>query len=116
MITSAPSPPRKSVLIVLIGGGLTGALTVNERLAGLASMFPAASWARTSNAWSPLVSGPTVVGDVHAANAPASSLHWKVDPASLDENANVGVLSLVEPDGPEVIVVCGALRSPTDRS
>ena len=51
------------------------------------------------------------VGEVHDAHAPPSTRHSKVEPASLDENANVGVESLVEPDGPLSIVVTGGTVS-----
>jgi hypothetical protein len=44
-------------------------------------------------------------GPEHAPNAPASTLHWKVEPASLDAKPKVGVLSFVGPSGPESIVV-----------
>jgi hypothetical protein len=74
------------------------------RLAGVASVFPAASVARTSNVCAPSVSAAVVCGDVQAANAPASTRHWELAPRSL-ENANVGAESLIGPCGPESIVL-----------
>ncbi len=40
---------------------------------------------------------------------PPSTLHSKLEPASLEEKVKVGVLSLVTPVGPESIVVCGGV-------
>ena len=80
-------------------------------LAGLASMLPAASWARTWKVCGPAASGPSVVGELQAANVPPSTLHSKLEPGSLAENSNVGVESAVTPAGPASIVVCGAFVS-----
>ena len=44
-------------------------------------------------------------------HAPPSTRHSNVEPAWLDESANVGVASFVGPDGPLSIVVCGAAVS-----
>src|SRR5207342_59745 len=43
----------------------------------------------------PSVSAAVVNGVVHGANTAASTRHWKDDPASVEVNENVGVLSLV---------------------
>ena len=85
--------------------------TVNERVAGDASVFPAASVARTETLWAPSPSAVVVHGLVQVAHDPVSTRHWNVDPLSLAVNANVGVLSLVGPVGPEPIVVLGAVVS-----
>src|SRR5918996_2667883 len=104
------------VLVVVAGGAIVivvcGAAvsTVIARLAGLVSVLPAASVARTSNVCAPSDNAPVVCGEVQAAKAPASTRHWKLAPASL-ENPNVGVESLVRPVGPEVIVAGGATVS-----
>jgi hypothetical protein len=50
-------------------------------------------------------------GEVHAAHAPLSSLHSKVEPVSVEVNANVAVVALTLPLGPLVIDVFGAVRS-----
>ncbi len=50
-------------------------------------------------------------GDVHDCQAPESSLHSNVEPASLDENANEAAADAVGPLGPEPIVVSGATVS-----
>ena len=101
--------------VIVVSGGVVsagGALaTVNARVAGVASVLPAASVARTETLCAPSVSVGVVHGLVHVAHAPASTRHSKDEPDSLDVNANVGVLSLVEPVGPELIVVSGGVVS-----
>ena len=52
-------------------------------------------------------------GDVQAANAAPSSEHWNVEPDSLEENSNVALVLVVDPVGPESIVVSGAVVSGT---
>ena len=74
------------------------------------STLPAGSIARTSNVWGPALSPEWVVGDVQAANAPASSLHWNVEPASLEVNSNVAHVPDVA-GGPLLIVVWGGVVS-----
>ena len=85
--------------------------TVNERVAGEASVLPAASVARTETLWAPSPSAVVVHGLVQVAHEPVSTRHWNVEPLSLAVNANVGVVSLVGPVGPEPIVVSGAVVS-----
>src|SRR5436190_460611 len=94
--------------------GAAGAVvsTVIERLAGVASALPAASVAKTSNVCDPAASAAGVNGEVQGANAAASTRHWNVAPVgSLEENANVGVVSFVGLLGDVSIVVCGAVVS-----
>ena len=59
----------------------------------------------------PLASVAVVCGDVQAPNTAPSIRHSNVPP-SPDENVNVGVASVIVPDGPESIVVSGAVVSP----
>ena len=88
--------------------------TVNVCAAALASVLPAASVARTANECEPSASLASVYGLVQEAQVPVDSTrHWKVEPDSLDVNANVGVASLVVPVGPDVIDVAGAVVSGT---
>ena len=60
-------------------------------------------------------SGPDGVwlafGPEQKSNGWESKRHTNVDPDSLDWNSNVGVLSVVFPVGPEVIVVWGRMES-----
>ncbi len=95
--------------VIVVSGGVVS--TLNARLAGVGSVLPAVSVARTSNVCAPSASAAVVNGVVQAANAPASTRHWKVDPASVAVKENVGVLSLVVPVGPAVIVVSGGVVS-----
>ena len=88
---------------------------MSVRLAGVGSGFFALSTARTSKLWEPSASGVEGVwlapGPERAANGSESKRHWKVEPDSLDAKLKVGVWSLVEPDGPPVIVVYGVESS-----
>ncbi len=89
--------------------------TVKARLAGLWSVFAAWSVARTSNVWAPSVSAAAAVwaspGPEQGPKAAASKRHWKLEPGSEEEKLNDGVLSEVVPEGPESIVVSGAVES-----
>ena len=77
----------------------------------MASVFPAASVALTWNVCEPCARFEYVVGLAHATNEPESSLHWNVEPDSVEENANVAVLALLLPEGPLVMLVSGATVS-----
>src|SRR4051794_31823749 len=79
-------------------------------LAGVASLFPAASVARTSKVWLPSASAAVVCGLVQALQLPPSTRHWKVDD-SLALNVNVGVASFEGSAGPESSDVFGAVLS-----
>src|SRR5687768_1514289 len=82
--------------------------TVHAWEAGVGSGLPAASVARTSKVWPPSASGPTGSGLVQGAQAPPSSRHWKVEPASLAENWKLGEASALGSAGAASMVVCGA--------
>ena len=73
--------------------------------------FPAASTALTENEWAPLERVGVVNGVPHDFSAPASTLHWKVEPARLELNENVGVGSWTTPPwaGPEVMLALGGV-------
>ena len=74
--------------------------------------FFAGSAAPASNALTPADGLPAaVVDDVQAVNAAVSKRHSNVELGSLEETVNVGVASLVGPDGPVTIVVCGGVVS-----
>ena len=92
--------------IVVFGGVVSdGAVIVHVCVAGLASVLPAASVARTLKLCEPALSPLYALGLVHDANEPESSLHSKVEPASLEEKANDAPVEVVDPLGPESIVV-----------
>jgi hypothetical protein len=94
---------------VVSGGG--AALTVKERVAGDASVLPATSVARTETECDPSLSADVVHGLAQSAHEPESTRHSKTELDSLAVKANVGVLSVVVPVGPDVIVVSGAVVS-----
>ena len=96
-----------------VGGGAAAevAVTVNVWLAGVASVFPAGSRARTWKLWTPAASGGATNGEVHGAKGAPSRLHSKLEPGSLAENVNVGCEFVVVPGGPEASVVCGGTVS-----
>ena len=88
-----------------VGGAVS---TVKLRLAGVGSVLLAVSVARTSKIWAPFASAfAGVWGLEQGENDPESKRHSNVEPPSSEENAKVGVESLMNPDGPEVIVVSG---------
>ena len=80
-------------LSIVVSGATVS--TVIVRMSGVGSMFPATSVARTSKVCEPSASEAVVVGEVHDVQAAPSTRHSKVEPASLDENAYVGVESFV---------------------
>ena len=80
-------------------------------LAGVASVLPAASVARTSKVWLPAPSAPSVSGLEHAVQLPPSTRHSKVEPASEELNEKVGVVSFDGSVGVASIVVAGAVLS-----
>lgn len=85
--------------------------TIQVRVAGVRSVLPAASMARTSSVHPPSSRHESTLGDTHGAQAPASSLHSNADAASEEENAKLDEADAVVPEGPEWIVVCGAAVS-----
>jgi hypothetical protein len=82
---------------------------VNE--AGVASVLPARSVALTWNVWLPVASALYACGLVHVVQVPPSSWHWKVEPDSVEVNANDALVDEVELGGDDVIVVSGAVVS-----
>ena len=82
---------------------------LKSRVAGVGSVFPAASLARTRNVCAPPASGAVVCGDVQLANGPLSTAHSKVAPGTDEWKANVGVWSVVAPCGPESMIVSGSV-------
>ena len=92
--------------VIVVSGAV--ASTVKERVAGVGSVAPAASTARTSN-----VFASARWAAVGAARCTPRTLPrprrgtGRSRPGSVDVNVNVGVASLVSPVGPPVIVVFG---------
>src|SRR3954451_7434500 len=104
---SASITPKRTVL--------SHTSTVHVRLAGVASVLPAASVARTSTVCWPPSNSPSFQLAAHGAQATVSTLslvslsrrHSYVEPGSLDVELNVGVRSVDLPlsSGPTAIVV-----------
>src|SRR5438034_2391973 len=80
-------------------------------LAGVPSVLPAASVARTSKVWLPSSSAAVVCGLVQDAQPLPSTRHSNVEPDSEEWNVNDGVALLSSAGGVESIVVFGAVRS-----
>jgi hypothetical protein len=87
--------------------------TVHESVPGEGSTFPTASTARTAKLWDPSETAATACGEEHADQTPSSSLHSKLDPASLDVNTKLAEPEGVGPDGPDAITVSGGSVSGT---
>ena len=85
--------------------------TLNRFTAGVGSTLPAGSIARTLKTCLPGFRRVSFFGDRHPLNGLRSSLHWKVDPASLETNLNLTVRLWVRPGRPLVIVVWGGVLS-----
>ena len=100
------------IVSAVSGGVVSGSVvsSVKVRLAGVASVLPAASVARTEKVCGPSVSVAVVCGELHAVKASLSTRHSKLAPGS-DEKSNVGVASRVNPVGPASIVVSGGIVS-----
>src|SRR5919106_1377797 len=79
--------------------------------AGVASVLPAASVARTSKVCEPADRLVKLFGDVQEAKEPLSSLHSKLELPSLEVNEKLGSVSLEGSDGAAVMFVFGAVRS-----
>jgi len=95
-------------VIVVLGAARS---IVHVYVAGVASVLPAGSMARTLKVWLPAASPLYELGDVQAAYAAPSRLQAKVDPASVAVNANVAAVWFVGFAGLDEIVVFGAVVS-----
>jgi hypothetical protein len=96
-------------LVIEVSGA--DAATVQVRVAGVASTFPAESFARTANVCDPSPSPEYAFGEVHEPHAPASSLHSNDAPASVALKVNDAAAEVTVPVGPPVIEVPGAVTS-----
>ena len=95
----------------ITGSAGAGLVIVQVALAGVGSMFPAASIAFTWNVCDPAPRLRYVMGDEQLAKAPASSVHWNVEPLSVEVKLKLAVVLVVAPEGPLVIVVSGGVVS-----
>ena len=86
--------------------------TVQVRVAGDESVFPAASVARTSKVWLPSPrAGEMPCGLEQEVQLPPSMRHSKVEPVSDELKLKLGVVLFEGSAGLESIVVFGAVRS-----
>ena len=99
-------------VILVSGGVVSGAVVsiVQVWEAGVASVLPAVSVARTSKVWEPSARASTVWGLEQEAKPPASSWHSKVED-SLAEKVKVASAELEGSAGPESMVVSGSVVS-----
>ena len=100
--------PEGAAVMVVFG---TVVSTVQEALAGVASVFPAASIALTWIVCDPCERVESARGLVAAVHDPLSSLLWKVTPVSFELKLIETVVDETFPDGVDVIVVFGVTES-----
>jgi hypothetical protein len=101
--------------VMLVSGAARS--TAHVCVAGVGSVFPAGSVARTANVCGPSESPVRLLGEPHEAQAPLSSRHSKVDPLSVEMNEKVAEVALVGSVGADVIAVSGtevSTNQPTD--
>ncbi len=105
-------PLTEGLPILAVFGGGEPASTVKLRVAGDASTLPAASTARNATLWAPPERPENAFGDVQSAKSPESSLHcsFAVSPG-VPWNVKVASAWLMVPEGPESIIVSGAVVS-----
>ena len=105
--------PSAGAVSDTVGGVVSGAVvsTVQVRLAGVGSVLPAGSVARTVNVWEPSANPVYVLGEVQAVSDPPSSVQPNVEPVWLALKANVAVSEVAVPVGPASMVVSGAVLS-----
>ena len=84
--------------------------TVQLTLAGVGSVLPAASRARTWTVWAPAGRFEYVLGETHGPKAPPSSRHSMVEPGSDEAAMTVAALFTSVPAGP-LADVSGAVVS-----
>jgi hypothetical protein len=106
----------EALLLGLLGAAVTvvsGAAvsTVQVKVAGLASVLPAGSVARTLKVCEPSARPVYGCGLVQAEKPPPSSWQAKVEPGSLEVKSNAALAEAVSAGGFEVIVVFGATAS-----
>ena len=118
--TPPVTPNVTFTLVLLSSAPLIGALIdttgravliVQVKLAGVASVLPAASVAATVNVWLPPARPEYVFGLVQAKAAPPSIVQANVLGVSVELNEKLALVLLVGLVGLAVIVVSGAIES-----
>ena len=82
--------------------------TLQVKLAGVASVLPAESVARTENVCEPSARPVIVADELQAAYGAASSLHSNVDPGFVDVKEKLAKAEVEGSEGWDVIAVSGA--------
>ena len=100
-------------MLVIARSGVAMELIVQVKLAGVGSVLPAGSVARTWKVWLPLTKPLYVVGLVQEVKALPSWLQANVLPGSVAVNANVALVLVLVSGGAEVMFVSGAMVSMT---
>lgn len=109
MIVADEVPTVPEGPLEVVSGGVRSTFHVID--AGVLSTLPAPSVARTENVWTPSPRPVYSFDEVQALQAPESSLHSKVPPASVEAKENEAVVWLVKLTADEVIEVSGARLS-----
>jgi hypothetical protein len=94
--------------VIIVSGAVVS--TVQVKLAGLASVLPAASVAATWKVWDPCTRPVYACGLVHAALLPSSE-QLNVEPAFVEVNWKLALVTFVGFAGFDVIIVSGAVVS-----
>ncbi len=100
--------PSAGATVVTVGAV---ASTVQAWLAGVGSVFPSTSVARTWKVCSPSAKPVYSAGEVQRLKAASSRAHSYVAISSFDEKVNVADVLLARSAGPASIVVSGAVVS-----
>jgi hypothetical protein len=90
--------------------------TVQPRVAGVGSVLPDVSTALTETVWPPGFKEEKDSDSAHVCQEAESSLHWKLEPLSLEEKPKFAVVDIVVPEGPATIEVLGGVVSPSART
>ena len=105
LLVVAAGAPEPSVVC---GGVVSGGESiVQPKLAGVASVLPSASMARTANVCWPTARPVYCAGVSHSANAAPSSAHSNVESTSVAVKVNVALVAEVGSSGADEIVVSG---------
>src|SRR5687768_13092674 len=105
VFVSAAGAPEPSVVCGAVVSG--GVATVQLKLAGVASVLPSASLARTAKVCAPTARPVYWTGVSHSANAAPSSEHSNVESTSLAAKVNVTLVADVGSSGADEMDVSG---------
>jgi hypothetical protein len=100
-----------AVMVVFGGAVSAGDWIVQVWLAGVGSVLPAGSVARTWKVWEPSARAVYSCGLAQGAKAASSRAHWKLEPASLEVKPKLALVLVVDVGGAAVMVVFGGVVS-----